>query len=130
MKEPESRRSQKAFLGSDAQVLKALIEQQPLTKREIIQSTKISESTFSRVEPLLLREELIKKVGDAYALFNYVNADDVLEEVFRKYKENEHFGHTLDEVANDVGRPLKTIEDDVYRLGKKYGIRIVPRSQT
>jgi hypothetical protein len=84
----------------------------------------MDDSTFSRVEPLLLREKLIKIVEEKYALINYELSDFNLEDVFRDMiKENSNVT-TLSYLSNNVGKSPDFIKEDAYRLGKKYGVRI------
>jgi hypothetical protein len=95
----------------------------------LIESAEIDDSTFSRVEPLLLNTELIKKVGDLYVLYNYFNPDEELENLFIKYKNKEEYAKYMSDIANDIGRSPNSIEKDAYPLAKKYGIKILSETR-
>jgi hypothetical protein len=121
--EPQKRISQKQKLSSDAAIMAVLMKRQPLGKKELIHGAAIDDSTFSRVEPLLLREEVIKITNDKYYLFNY-EGDEILEEVFNQLAKNGKLVVMIEEVADLVGRPPEDIRKQAYKIGKKYGVHI------
>jgi hypothetical protein len=122
-KDPEERRSKKPRLSSDAAVLVALLKKQPLEKGELIKNARISDSSFSRDEPLLLREA-IKIVNGRYVLINYESLDVDMEEIFKELKYENKDVVRIEELANKVGKPPEAIKEQAYSLGKKYGILI------
>jgi hypothetical protein len=120
-KKPEERLSQNKKLGSGAAIMAALMKGQPLSKRELIQKAAIDDSTFSRMEPLLLREDLIKVIGDKYYLFNF-EGDEVLEEIFKKFMSEGRKLVQIEEVADLAGRSPESIIDNAYKIAKKYDV--------
>jgi hypothetical protein len=124
IKDPEDRSSIKARLGSDAAVLAVLLRNQPIEKRELITKAGISDSGFSRVEPLLLVEKLIKIIDGKYVLFNYENLDVDMEEIFKKFKNENKTEVRLEVLANMTGKPPEKIRDKAYSLAKKYNMHI------
>ena len=122
-KAPADRLSKKMRMGSDAAVLVALMRRQPLEKRDLIREAKIDDSTFSRVEPLLLSRGLIGITNDKYHLFNYEGGEE-LEEIFKKFVKDSKYLVTLEEVADLVGRSPEGIKDQAYKMGHRYGVHI------
>jgi len=120
-KKPEERLSQNKKLGSGAAIMAALMKGQPLSKRELIQKAAIDDSTFSRMEPRLLKEELIKIMDDKYYLFNF-EGDEVLEEIFKKFVRDGKKLVVIEEVADLAGRSPESIKDLAYKIAKKYDI--------
>jgi hypothetical protein len=121
-KNPEDRQSQKRGLGSDAAIIVTLIKEQPLEKKQLIEKAHVSDSSFSRVEPILLREKLLKQVDGGYALWYFESNVTILEDIFKDLKKNERYYVKIEELANLAGIPPKEIESEAYRLAKKYGI--------
>jgi hypothetical protein len=122
-KKPEERLSQNKTLGSGAAIMAALMKGQPLSKRELIQKAAIDDSTFSRMEPLLLREDLIKVIDDKYYLFNY-EFDEVLDDIFKKFVNDGRKLVLIEEVADLAGRSPESIIDNAYKKAKKYDVHI------
>jgi len=124
IKDPEERWSKKPHLSTDAAILVALLKKQPQDKRELIKNSRVSDSSFSRDEPLLLREVAIKIVDEGYALSNYEKLDVDIEKEFRKLKVENRATVSIEELANRVGKPPELIREQSYRLGSKCKIII------
>ncbi len=124
IKVPEDRQSKKPHFSSDAAILVALLKKQPQGKSELIKNSGISGSSFSRDEPLLLREGAMKIIEEGYVLSNYEKIDVDINEIFMILKGENRVEVTLEELANRMGKPPNTIIDQAYRLGKLYNIHI------
>ncbi|MCX6654167.1 MAG: hypothetical protein NTY03_03490 [Candidatus Bathyarchaeota archaeon] len=96
-----------------------------MEKKQLIEKAHVSDSSFSRVEPILLREKLLKQVDGGYALWYFESNVTILEDIFKDLKKNERYYVKIEELANLAGIPPKEIESEAYRLAKKYGISIL-----
>lgn len=116
-----------------ARILIELRNKQPLTKDEILERTGISRSAFYDgirfLKDVKWREgaqgvlkETTKEVEEegvtkiAYAFYDYIG----LEEIFEKLKRTKSSGLTFSEIAVLVGKKPFDIEDQLYKLAKKY----------
>ncbi|MGD0802813.1 MAG: hypothetical protein ABSA11_01920 [Candidatus Bathyarchaeia archaeon] len=123
-KDPRKRISQKHGLSSDAAIIVALIKEQPLEKNQLIKEASISPSTFSRDEPTLLDENVIKIIDGKYALWNYESKTTLLEKIFKDLKDSRTNAVNLGFLANLAGMPPEEIIVDAYRLAKENNILI------
>lgn len=115
----------KKKFGSDAKILLALIKKQPQSRQEIMDNGNLKTSAYQRAMPLLIREKIVKKKGNQYTLYNYVDWKGRLEQVVREYSIKFPRGQlSLTDLANVVGMPPKNIKIEAFQLTHKYGIKI------
>ena len=90
-------------LGSEAMIISVLKDKEPLSARAISKLARINLSTFYRHFKVLEKSRILKRVGDKFALWNYVENpwDRVKDRVFA------------------VGGRLVSVEVEKLRLGKR-----------
>jgi hypothetical protein len=114
----------KRHLSSDTKIIAALLKKQPKTKESICKETKISDSSFYRNISLLEKTQLIKRIDQSFALWDF----DVLETrieaaVSKLISENPilHYSH----IVNEIGKPWREIEDATFKIAKKLELIIM-----
>ena len=116
----------------DVAILIALMKEQPLTKKELIEKSGFSKSQFYRRIPLLTDRAIVKEIDGKYVINvggyknAYVELDNILRKLTRKYVIRTV---SLNDLANLVGKSPKEIEDAAYRLAEKYHIKIGPKTE-
>ena len=69
--------SDKKELSADAKIILVLKNNQPLKAKAIWERAKINSSTFYRLCQVLITKGLIQRIGDEYALWNYVQSPNM-----------------------------------------------------
>lgn len=115
----------KRRLSSDARLIVALLKNQPQNRVSLCKSAGLSKSMFYYILPLLKESRIIRETKRGYVLWNYSGLDDIVENAFLKLMvETKGYHLTIDDIANRIGVPPDKIEASVYRLVKKYGMKI------
>jgi len=144
--------SDRLGLSSDAKVLRALLRQQPQNLQTLCKNAGISRRTWYRVKPILVQRGIIKKVGDRYALFGFLELEEIIEkalgqirsledeirantecvklaggvEVIRTKAQSSALKRvmTSQELASEVGMPWDDIKKTAYDVAKKLGLQV------
>ena len=112
----------KSQLSSDARIIVALIKNQPLTKKEICDQTKISIQTFYRNISILNKKQIIKCVDQKYALRNFEPLETKIESAFSKLMNADGAWYVLsDDLVSELGLPWHKIESLTLKIAKKLG---------
>ena len=120
-RKPQNSLYRKRLLSSDAKIIAILMEKQPLTKKELCEETKISESAFYRNFRLLEEQHIIKNVDGLYSLWNFDTLEKIVKDALSKIIREKkivypHF------VVNEIGKPWPEIEAVTYKMANKLGL--------
>ena len=127
-------------LSADGRIIKALKEKQPQTILELVKNAGVSRSQVYNVLPLLVASGLVKETHEGYVLWTYEEFETVVERTFLWLMKNGPLSHiservlveaiegvtflfTDEEIALELGKPWSEIEQSVYALMKKHGLR-------
>ena len=124
-KKPKEIKGRKGGLSSDAAIIVTLLKEQPLEKKLLIKKSMVSESSFSRDQPMLLDENVIKMVEGGYALWYYESTIILLEKKFMELQQSNESAVRIGTLANYSGTPPEKIREEAYRLGKQYRITVL-----
>lgn len=125
---PPTNTKEKKQLSSEARIIIALMKKQPLTKKEILDETKMGESTFYRYISLFEDHGIVKYVEQKYILWNFDPVETQIENAFNKLLSQPGIWYTTqNHIVNEIGVPWQKIETQTIKIANKLGLQIVPR---
>ena len=114
--------TKKSRLSSDARIILSLIKNQPLTKKQICDETKISTQTFYRNISILNKKQIIKCVDQKYSLRNFEPLETKIESAFTKLMNADGAWYVLsDDLVSELKMPWHKIESLTLNIAKKLG---------
>jgi hypothetical protein len=120
-RKPQYSSFRKRQLSSEAKIIIELIKNQPLTKDELCQNTKLNIRTFYRINSFLLEQKIIKPIDGMYALWNFDPLEKQIENALIKLQKKTAFiGTSM--ISNEMGIPWPEIETVTCKVAKKLGL--------
>lgn len=102
----------------------ALIKKQPQDMEKLIKEARISRATFYRKIPILKKAHILKEVKGGFALWTYDELESQIEEVILYFLKSQMSFMDAEDIAVEVGKPWEKIENQVYAVMKKYGLKM------
>jgi hypothetical protein len=116
-------------LSSDARIIVALLNKQPQSRDELCKNANVPLRTFYRIRPTLEDHRIIKKCKRGYALWFFSELEEAVEDaLFRLMKDGRII--TVEQLANEVGKPWSEIESIAYAISKKHRLTICKLNNT
>lgn len=114
----------KKGLSSDARVIVALLKgPQPQSRDQLCKNAKVSRATFYAIRPVLQNSGIIKETDKGYALWSFNPLEAAVEDALNRLIRR---GYLIcaEDLANELGKPWSEIEQAVYAVVKKLGLKM------
>lgn len=116
--------SAKKVLSLEAQIIKVLMQEQPLHKDELRGRVGIGRTQLWRTMELLKKEDIVSEGSDGFVLFGFSDLEVDIATALREFKAKGFVAVGIYDLGNEIGRSPSAIEAFAFKIAKLYGMKI------